>query len=260
LKAHKTAIVSDKAKIAKSVEIGPYSIIEEGVTVGQGTKIGPHACIYKGTTIGKECHIHAGVVLGDEPQDLDFEGKDSFARIGDRNTFREYATVHRGTKEGSSTEIGNDNYFMAFSHIAHNCLIGNGVIICNNTLLAGHVIIEDKAFISAGCLLHQFIRIGTLSIIGGGVKIGKDLPPFMMSSINNVTDSYNVIGIKRANLSLEARKEIKNAYNTIYRSGMNLANALAELEKTNPGKEVQYLLKFIRASERGICFNRSNRK
>jgi len=259
VKVDKTAIVSKKADVADSVEIGPYAIVEEGVTIGPGTAIGPHVCIYKGTSVGSDCKIHAGVILGDEPQDTSFKGEESFVEIGNGNTFREYVTVHRGTEEATTTVIGNDNYFMAFSHVAHNCTVGDSVTVCNNTLLAGYVTIEDKAFISAGCLIHQFVRVGTLSMAGGGVKINKDILPFMVSTVNNVIDSYNIVGLKRAELSPEVRKEIKQAYSTIYRSGMNLSNALETIEKTGPCKEVQHILEFARTSKRGICFSRSNR-
>jgi len=259
VKAHKTAIISEKAKVDEGVKIGPYAVVEEGVAIGKGTTIGPHVCIYKGTSVGSNCHVHAGAILGDVPQDVNFKGKESFVKIGDNNTLREYVTVHRGTEEGTTTAIGDNNYLMAFSHVAHNCSVGSGVIICNNTLLAGYVVVEDHAFLSAGCLIHQFVRVGTLSMAGGGVKVNKDILPYMVSTVNNIIDSYNIVGIRRAGLSQEVRKEIKQAYSTIFRSEMNLKNALEAVEKSGPCKEVQHIIDFARASERGICFSRSNR-
>lgn len=256
---HPTSVISKEARIAEDVEIGPYSVIEDEVTIGSGCKIGPHVHICKGTTVSKDCHIHMGVVLGDEPQDSSFKGASSFLKIGDRNTFREHVTVHRGTKQGSSTVIGNDNYFMALSHIAHNCQIGNNVVICNNSLLGGYVTVEDKAFISAGCLIHQFVRIGTLSLIAGGVRLTKDLPPFMIAEGDNIVGSYNIVGLKRAGFDAKVRSSIKEAYRLLYRCELNLSHALAEIEKSSPVNEVRHLIEFIRSSERGICFARSNR-
>lgn len=256
---HPTAIISKEARIAEGAEIGPYVVIEDGVSIGPGCKISPHVHICRGTSIGRDCRLHLGVSLGDEPQDLDFKGGDSFLKIGDRNTFREHVTVHRGTKEDSSTVIGNDNYIMALAHIGHNCQIGSNVIICNNCLLGGRTIIDDKAFISAGCMTHQFVRIGTLGFLAAGVRLGKDLPPFMISDKDNVVSSYNIVGLKRAGLDSKVRSEIKGAYRLLYRCGLNLSNALAEIEKTVQADEVKHLVKFIRSSERGICFSRSNR-
>jgi len=259
MKTHPTAIVSKGAKIADDVEIGPYSIVDDGVTIGSGSVIQEHACVRRGTTIGKDCKIHMGAVLGDEPQDIAYKGEESYLTIGDRNTFREYVTVHRGTQRGSATTIGNDNYFMALSHIAHNCKIGNDVTICNNSLFGGHVVVDDKAFISGSGMIHQFVRIGTLAFVAGGVKLTKDLPPFMLADSINSVATYNIVGIKRAGFDSKARKEIKEAFRIIYRSGLNLSNALAEIEKREITPEVKCIVDFIRTSKRGICFSRSNR-
>jgi len=259
MKAHKTAIVSSKANVAEGVEIGPYSVVEDGVTIGPGSRLSAYVYIHKGTTIGTECKMHTGVVLGDEPQDMAFKGGETFLEIGDRNVFREHVTIHRGTDEGSSTVVGNDCYFMALSHAAHNCAIGNNVIICNNTMLAGHVKVDDKAFISASCLIHQFARVGTIAMMAGGVRINRDLPPYMVAENDNMVGSFNIVGLKRAGFSSEARSAIKQAYNLLYRSDLNLSNALSEIEKSNPCEEVKDLLEFIKSAKRGICFSRSNR-
>jgi UDP-N-acetylglucosamine acyltransferase len=148
---------------------------------------------------------------------------------------------------------------MAFSHIAHNCSIGNNVIICNNALLGGYVEVEDRAFISAGCLIHQFVRIGGLSILAGGVRINRDMPPYMAADNDNTVTGYNIVGLKRGGFELKARSAIKEAYRILYRSGLNLTHALDEIEKTDPPKEVKHLIEFIRSSKRGICFSHSNR-
>lgn len=256
---HKTAIVSGKAKIAEDVTIGPYSVIEDNVEIGAGTAVSSNVRIYEGTTIGKGCKIHMGVCLGGEPQDLAYKGEASYLRIGDNNTFREHVTVHRGTERGSSTTIGNDNYFMCLSHAAHNCKIANSAIICNNALLGGYVEIEDKAFIAGGCLIHQFVRVGTLAMIGGGVRLNKDFPPFMATGNDNIVTAYNVIGLKRSGMPAQARKEIKEVFRLLYRTELSIGRALKEAEQIAATEQARHLLDFIRASKRGICASRSNR-
>ncbi len=253
MKAHKTAIVSKKAKIARDVEIGPYVIIEDDVDIGSGTKIGAGSYICSGTTIGKNCKTHNNVTLGSEPQDLAYKPVRSFLKIGDRNIFREYMTAHRGTKEGSSTIIGNDNYFMALSHVAHNCRIHNNIVLCNNALLAGYAELEDKAFISGNGLVHQFVKIGTLAMVGGGVRVIKDIPPFMLTKEEDVVNFYNIVGLKRAGLSAAIRKEIREAYKILFLSGLNVTNAVNKIEKRLHSKEINHFVNFIRASKRGIC-------
>ncbi|MFH0732822.1 MAG: acyl-ACP--UDP-N-acetylglucosamine O-acyltransferase [Candidatus Omnitrophota bacterium] len=251
---HKTAIVSKKAKIAQTVEIGPYVVVEDGVNIGKGTKIGASSFIYTGTTIGEDCRIYNNVSLGGEPQDLSYKkGTEGFLKVGDRNTFREYATAHRAAKPGAATIIGNDNYFMALSHIAHDCNIRNNVVVCNNTLLAGHVEVGDRAFISGGCVIHQFVRIGSLAMIGGGIRVKQDIPPFMLTQTTDVVDSYNVVGIKRAGFSQDIKNQIRQAYKIIYTSGLNTTNALKELEARFDSKEIISVVEFIKASKRGIA-------
>ena len=250
---HKTAIVSKKAKIAKDVKIGPYVIIEDDVNIGSGTRIGAGSYIYSGTIIGKDCYIYNNVTLGGEPQDLAYKGGRSFLKIGDRNVFREYVTVHRGTKRDSFTIIGNDNYFMALSHIAHNCHIHNNVIICNNSLLAGYVEVEDKVFISGNCAAHQFVKIGTLAILAGSTKANRDVPPYMLIRGDSTVDSYNIVGLKRANISAAIRNQIKEAYRTLYLSGLNITHAVEEIEEKFQSEEIKHLVQFIRTSKRGTC-------
>jgi UDP-N-acetylglucosamine acyltransferase len=254
---HPTAIISKKADIADDVEIGPYAIVEENVVIGPGCRLSGNTYICKGTTIGRDCKIHKGAVIGDEPQDLSYSGKETYLRIGGRNTFREYVTVHRGAKEGSETIIGNDCYFMAFVHIGHNCTIGDNVIIVNNSLLAGHVVIEDRVFISASCFLHQFVRIGKLAMMGGGILVRKDIPPFMLADRTGSIRYFNRVGLKRAGFDSQTIAAIKEAYRIIYRSGLNLTNALREIEEKLHNLEIEHLLEFIRSSKRGICLGRS---
>jgi len=259
MKIDKTALISKKANLGKEVTVGPYTIIEDEVVVGDGTSVSANAYIFKGTTIGKNCKIHMGACIGGEPQDLAYKGEESYLKIGDNNVFREHVTVHRGTEKGSATIIGNNNYFMCLSHIAHNCRIGNRVIVCNNTLLGGYVEIEDQAFVSASCLVHQFVRIGTLAMIGGGVRLNKDFPPYMSTGTDNIVESYNIIGLRRAGADAKVREAIKQAHRILYREGLSTGSALEKLERSLSGNEIQHLIGFIKSSKRGACTAHSNR-
>lgn len=256
---HTTAVISDKAEIAEDVTIGPYTVIEGGVKIGAGTEVSSNVYICTDTAIGADCKIHMGVCLGDKPQDLAYKGEKSYLKIGNNNVFREHVTVHRGTVKDSSTVIGDNNYFMCLSHIAHNCAIGNNVIICNNTLLGGYVEIEDKVFIGGGCLIHQFVRIGALAMLAGGVRINKDFPPFMSTGNDNVVTAYNIIGLRRSEMTIQARKEIKEAHRLLHRAGLNQSQALSKIEEIATSQEALHLLDFIRASKRGVCTSHSNR-
>lgn len=256
VKIHPTAIVSKKAEL-NDVEIGPYVIIEDDVKIGKGTKVMAHAYIASGTTIGRDCEIHMGAVLGHVPQHLEFKGTKSFLKIGDRNIFREYSTVHRGLKEGSSTIIGDDNFFMVFSHVAHDCHVGDRVVIVNGALVAGYVVIEDKALISGNAAIHQFVKIGTLAMVGGLTRVIKDVPPYMLVEGSSEVCSLNLVGLKRSNLSEEAKAQIKQAYKLLYRSGLNVSQALDAIKKIGDlTEEVKHIIEFIMSSERGICKHR----
>jgi len=256
MKIHKTAIVDPKAKLGKNVEVGPYSTIGPNVTIGLGTKIG-QACRLEGfTSIGKNCQIFTGAVIGSPPQDLKFKkGMKSFIKIGDNNVIREYVTINPGTGEGETTVIGNDNLLMAYSHVAHNCRIGNGVIMANVATLAGHVILEDKVVIGGLGGIHQFVRVGTLSIIGGCSKAAQDILPYYLYDGQRATPrGLNIIGLKRAGVSLEVRENLKKSFKLLLNSGLSIPNALKKIkEEVPPGKEIAHLLEFVRASKRGIA-------
>lgn len=255
-KVHPTAVVSKKAEL-DAVEVGPYVIVEDDVRIGKGTKILAHAYVSSGTTIGKDCEIHMGAVLGHIPQHLDFKGEKSYLKVGDRNIFREYCTVHRGLKEGSSTVIGNDNFLMGFSHVAHDCHIGNKVVICNGALLAGHVIIEDRVFIGGNAAVHQFVKIGTQVMIGGLTRVIKDVPPYMLVEGNSEVCSLNLVGLKRSDISEATKAQIKQAYKLLYRSDLNVSQALEAIQKLGDlTDEVKQMVEFIKSSERGICKHR----
>lgn len=255
LMIHKTATIDKKAVIGSDVSIGPYSYIEGGVVIGDGCVIGPHVSIFKHTTIGDGCEVHAGAVLGDTPQDVGFGGDESYVRIGARCIIREGVTVHRGTKPGTITQTGDSCFLMAFSHLAHNVKLGNGVIVANGALLAGYVEVGDRAFISGNVVIHQFTKIGRLVMVGGSAGLSKDVPPFCLVDPlgANVIAGLNIVGLKRAGLSPEERRTIKTVYKLLYRSNLLVKDALEEIKKLNAGFLAEEIVTFVENSSRGIC-------
>ena len=253
---HPTAIIDLKAEIGEGVEIGPYTVIEKDVLIDQGTRIGPHVVIREGTRIGKRCQIFQFASIGEAPQAVAYKGEKTILLIGDQNIVRESVTLHRGTiKGGGKTVIGNNNFFMAYSHVAHDCQIGNQVFLYNSASLAGHIIIEDHAIIGALSGVHQFCRIGTHAMISGITGVVQDVPPYMLAAGNRAKlYGLNTVGLKRHLFSEETIKALKKAYRTIFRSGLALENAIREVEedKISQTPEVQHLLDFIRHSQRGI--------
>jgi len=250
---HPTAIVHPKADVDRSVKIGPYTVVDEHVKISGGCNIGPHCHITGETTLGADNIIHAGCVLGDAPQDLTHTGALTRLVIGKGNSFREHVTVHRGSKEGTATEIGNGNYFMAHCHIAHNCCIGSHTIVVNGVLLGGHVEVEDRAFLGGGAVVHQFCRVGTLAILRGLARISKDVPPYCMAVENNELVGLNAVGLKRAGFSVPQRSRLKEAYTLLFLSGRNISQAISDLEKHEMTSEIHHLVRFIHHSKRGIC-------
>ncbi|RKY32799.1 MAG: acyl-[acyl-carrier-protein]--UDP-N-acetylglucosamine O-acyltransferase [Candidatus Omnitrophota bacterium] len=254
MQIHPTAIISKNAKIAGHCQIGPYTVIGDAVTVGEACQIGPYCVIEGNTTIGKNCKIFTGAVLGSSPQDLKYKDEKSFLKIGDGNVIREYCTFNPGTEEGSVTKIGNDNLFMAYSHIAHDCFVGSNCIIANNGTLAGHVSIEDKAVVGGLVAIHQFVRVGTLSIIGGCSKVVQDIPPFSTCDGHPArVYGLNLIGLKRQGTARESIKQLHRAFNILFHAGLSKKNSLEKIEKEmKPSQEVSYLINFVRKSERGV--------
>jgi UDP-N-acetylglucosamine acyltransferase len=253
---HPTAIVDSKANIGEEVEIGPYSVIEKGVSIGEGTKVGPHVVIREGTQIGKRCQIFQFASVGEAPQYLGFKGEKTLLQIGDQNIIRECVTLHRGTPYGGGkTIIGNNNYLMAYSHVAHDCQIGNDVIISNSVALAGHIVIEDRAIIGGIVAIHQFIRVGTYAIVGGFSGVLLDIPPYVKAQGDRAKlFGLNTVGLKRANFSEKTMKALKKAYRIIFRSGLTLEKAIKTVgeDEISHTPEVQHLLHFIQHSKRGI--------
>ncbi|MEI6892888.1 MAG: acyl-ACP--UDP-N-acetylglucosamine O-acyltransferase [Pontiella sp.] len=253
---HPTAIVADGAQIADDAIVGPYCTVSADAVIGSGTELVSHVVIEGNTTLGKENRISPFAVLGGRTQDLKFRGGQPGVKIGDRNTIREYVTINAATNDGDFTTVGNDCLILAYSHIAHCCRIGDGVVIVNACQIAGHVVIEDMATIEGSVGIVQFMRVGSLAYIGAMSKITKDVPPYMIAHGDPIqVRSFNRIGMERKGISEDGRKAVKEAYRILCRKeGLNAADALdkieAEVEQT---AEIKHLLKFCRASEKGIA-------
>jgi UDP-N-acetylglucosamine acyltransferase len=254
MKIHPTAVVSPRAELADDVEIGAYAIVGEDVTLGAGNVVQAHAVIEGRTTLGSGNFVGYGAIIGATPQDFAFrESVASEIRIGDGNTFREYVTIHRGTKEGSATVVANGCYLMVGTHLGHNVKLGDHVVIANNCLLAGYVEIGSGAVLGGGTVFHQFLRIGPLAMVRGGTRFGKDIPPFVSADGENLLSGINAIGLRRAGVAPAVRLEIKRAFKLIYWSGVNISQALERAKESTWSPEAQLFLDFIAASKRGVC-------
>ena len=254
-KIHETAIIAPGAELGPGVVVGPYSVIGEHVKIGEGTIIHPNVVITGRTIIGKHCEFYQGASIGEAPQDLKYKGEDTATIIGDGVTIRECATVHRAVGEGNETRIGNNVLMMAYTHVAHNCIVGNNVIMSNVATLAGHVIVEDRAVIGGLTAVHQFTKIGRNCMCGGMSRISQDVPPFVIVAGNPAhVSGLNSVGISRAGISLEVRKELKKAYKILYNSGLSLPDAIATMEQElDSCEEIEHFMRFVRTVERGIC-------
>jgi UDP-N-acetylglucosamine acyltransferase len=251
---HPTAVVHPRAQIDPTVEIGPHAVVDGDVVLGAGCRIGPGVYLTGHTIIGAGNVFHAGCVIGDAPQDLKYGDEPTRLRIGDRNVFREHVTVHRSNKLVEDTVVGSNNLLMAGSHVGHNSVLGDHVILANGALLGGHVIVADRVFISGTCLLHQFVRVGTLALMQGGSGISKDLPPFCIARGNNGIAGLNVVGLRRAGFTSPQRLALKKAYHRVFRSGLRMNEAVAQARAELGGETaVATLLDFIAASKRGVC-------
>jgi len=253
---HPTAIIEDGAQLAADVSIGAYSIIRTGVSIGAGTKVGPHVVIEGNTNIGCANEIFQFASIGAIPQDLKFHGEQSSLSIGDRNKIREFTTIHLGTEDGGGkTLIGNDNLFMAYTHIAHDCIVGNHVILANAATLAGHVEVDDFAIIGGLSAVHQFTRIGTHVMASGGSMIAQDVVPYVIVQGDRAkTVGLNLVGLKRRGFAKEELSALKKAYKLLFRSGKMQEEALKEIEGWDDiPASVQKVVDFVRRSERGIA-------
>jgi UDP-N-acetylglucosamine acyltransferase len=252
---HETALIDPQAELDKNVSVGPYSIIRDNVYIGSGTSIGSHVVIEPYVSIGSDCQVYQYAAIGAPPQSLKFKGEKTFVKIGRDNIIREFVTVHRGTGFGGGvTEIGESNFIMAYSHIAHDCKIGRSVVLSNNATLAGHISIGDYATIGGLVAIHQFVRIGEFAFVGGKAAVVKDIPPYMIAAGDRAKlHGLNTVGLKRQGFSSKTLSLLKKSYRLIFRYGLTLNEAIervsAEIEQV---PEVMHLIDFIKSSERGI--------
>lgn len=253
---HSTAIIHPGARLGEGVAIGPYAVIGEEVVIGDGTTVGPHAVIEGWTEIGRDNRIFQFASVGAIPQDLKYHGERTCLRLGDRNTVREFVTLHLGTEAGGGeTVIGNDNLFMAYAHVAHDCRVGNRVILANGATLAGHVTVDDFAILGGLSAVHQFARVGKHAMISGGAMVTQDIPPFTIAQGDRAKAvGLNLIGMQRRGFSEETIRGLKKAYKLVFRSGLRLEAALQRIaDEIDDDPEVRAFADFIRTSERGIA-------
>jgi len=250
---HSTAVIHPKAQLDPSVEVGPYAVIDAHVSLGAGCRVGPHVYLTGHTRIGANNRFYAGCVVGEAPQDVKYNNEPTELRMGDNNLVREGATIHRSAKIGEATVIGSNNSLMVNSHVAHNAILGNHIILANGALLAGHVEVGDRVFISGNCLVHQFVRIGTLALMQGGAAISRDLPPYTVARWGNGICGLNTIGLRRAGLSPRERLELKELYHKLFRSGKNMTTAVAKARAEYSSGPAKVLLDFVASAKRGVC-------
>ena len=246
--------IHPEAKLHPTVSVGPFTCIHADVEIGEGTIIDSNVTIYGGVRIGKNCHIHAGAVIGGDPQDLKYKGEKTYAIIGDNTTIREFVTIHRGTASKGKTVVGNHCLIMAYCHVSHDCLLHDHIIMSNATQLAGEVVVEDWAIIGGGSLVHQFSHIGAHAMIQGGSKVNKDVPPYIIAAREPISYcGINSVGLNRRAFSKEQIAAIQDTYRLIYMSGLNVSQAVAQIEQTLPASaERDLILEFVKGSDRGI--------
>jgi UDP-N-acetylglucosamine acyltransferase len=252
---HSTAIVDAHAQIGAGCEIGPYCIVGPNVKLGEGCQLHSHVVLDGLTTIGPRCEFYPFACIGLKTQDLKYSGGKCYLEIGSDNVFREHVTAHTATGDGLCTRIGSHNNFLAYSHVAHDCIVGNHIIFSNNGTLAGHVVVEDFAIVGGLAAIHQFCRIGTMAIIGGCAKVVQDVPPYMMADGNPAeTRGVNKVGLERNGVSEEAQRALREAFKIMFRAGLTVSNALDKIESELPlSPELEHFIDFCRKSERGIA-------
>jgi UDP-N-acetylglucosamine acyltransferase len=248
------AIVSSKAELGNNISVGPFTVIEDDTIIGDNTRIASSVLIASGARIGRNCKIHHGAVISHIPQDLKFKGEKTTLEIGDNTTVREYATLHRGTEGRWKTVIGSDCFLMAYVHVAHDCTVGNNVILANAVNMGGHVTIEDYAIIGGLAGIHQFVSIGQHALTGFQSRITKDVPPYILTGREPLSfEGLNILGLRRRGFSREAIESLDKAYRLIYQSGLNVSQAVARIKaEMEITLEVQNVLDFIAKSKRGI--------
>ncbi len=246
--------MDSNAKIGEDVSIGPFTIVQADAIIGDGCQIGSHVFIHSGTRIGQKCRAFKGAVLGTDPQDLKYGGEKTTLEIGDETTIREFCTLNRGSNHRFKTVVGSKTLLMAYVHIAHDCIIGNNVILANAVNMAGHVTIEDFASVGGMTPIHQFVRIGRYSFVGGGLRVPKDVPPYILAADEPLTyEGINRVGLSRRGFSMQVMMQMRQAYKLIYRSKLNVSQAISQIENTMELiPEIQEIINFIKSSERGI--------
>lgn len=260
---HPTAIVDKRAELLEGVEVGPYAVIEGDVKIGAGTRIGSHVNIFRYTKIGGGCTVHSHAALGGPPQSLRFAGEETWVEIGEKCTIREFVTVHRGTGFGGGlTSVGDENFLMAYTHVAHDCRTGRGVIFANNATLAGHVTVGDYATVGGLSAVHQFSRIGEHAFVGGMSGVAKDIPPYVLASGERVRlYGINKVGLMRRGFSPEAVDGLKKAYRIVFRLGLTMNEAIARVKASvDQFPEVVLFLDFLQSSSRGVARARGARE
>jgi UDP-N-acetylglucosamine acyltransferase len=258
---HPTAIIDPTANVEHDVEVGAYTVIGPYCSVGTGTVIGPHVVLEEYTSLGQDCQVRAGAVLGGPPQDRKFKGERSYVRIGNKNLIREYVTIHRATGEGQVTTIGDDNQIMAYVHIGHNCDIASHTTIASYVGLSGHITVEDGVVFGGMVGVHQFVRVGRLAMLGGYSKVVQDVPPFMLADGRPAEVlELNVRGLRRAGLGAATRAALRHAYKLLYRSNLNVSQALEVIEEEiEPGPDLAYLVEFIKRIHEGSSGRQDDR-
>ena len=250
---HPTAIIDPKAELDSTVKVGPYAVIGGGVKLGAGCQVGPHVYLTGQTTAGANNVFHASSVIGDTPQDFKYKGEPTRLRIGDGNTFREHVTVNCSTKVEEDTIIGSHNLLMVHCHLGHNVELGNHCIVANGALLSGHVVVGDRAFISGNCMVHQFVRVGTMALMQAGSAISKDLPPYCVARGPNGICGLNIVGLRRNGFTPEERLQLKQAYHALFRSRDRRVVALEKARARFDSPKILALIDFVTTTKRGIC-------
>jgi len=251
---HRTALVDPKAHLGHDVSVGAYAIIGPGVTVGDGSTINAHAVLERNVKLGAGVQVGYGAVIGNDPQDLKYQGEETWVEIGDGTVVREYCTVNRGTSATGKTTVGERCFLMSYVHVAHDCAIGNDVIIANAVQMAGHVTIQDRAIISGLVPIHQFVRIGTFAFVGGGSRVNQDVPPYT-KAVGNPVHLYglNSVGLQRAGFPPEVKLALKRAYRLLFNSDLTVTQGIARARaEISVGPEVETFLQFIEGSQRGV--------
>lgn len=251
---HETAIVDPGAELGEDVRVGPFTVVGPGVRIGDRTRLDPGVLVEKDTFVGADCRIHKGAVLGTDPQDLKYDGEETVLRVGDRTVIREYATLNRGTEWSGETAVGSDCLLMAYSHVAHDCRLGDHVILSNAVNMAGHVHIDDWAIIGGLVPIHQFVRVGVHAFVGGATRLAQDAPPFCrVAGSPSKLYGLNSVGLERRGFSEETRRLLKKAYRTVFQSGHTISEGLDLVASDGDLiPEVRTFVEFIRSSERGV--------